>query len=882
MNGIRPSVTHPRWRIAALIGLLVCFAALASGQSVLSNGQGITHVYQQVSIPTVIFGIQGYAVFVPPGANSMTIRFESTSVLTPIEMLVRHNKDVGFNGLHVDDPEDYTREDVLTDLFVPLDANGIAELTLSAQSDPPLMPGIYFVGFFILPHGARAAGTTSATVTGGGTPRFPAVRSSFETNLEGWARNDSESPLPGTNVGAASASIQFSGFGGNPDGHATIRKPAGRVDEWFVAPPEFLVNFLALDEPKIEFDMARLTGSFEGDVDIQVRLFGETGGYRFFGPRPPSVPSGWRTTVAPVQRELWSIIPGTAPDFVETFSNPQRIEILATYNNEPATVGLDNVMITSRGDGPALPALPSITGFSGGLDGWGLNFPPNSTVAGANAGDEDSQVLWNDPEGNPGGFLRLAEAGGEGIDAFVAPGGFLGDYTGLVEPRFEFDYRHQSTNGAISPVTIWIFGGNSAYRWQGAVPADNWGHQIAMLDAAQWELVEGAASFEEVLADVERIEVSGEQVPGPERNSLDNFSLLTADSPPVFQTLSVVPGVLAFSTREFGPAPGEQSLEINTSAGSAEWAVLFEGAIANRISLSELGGQTPDAVTVSVDVDGLAQGSHTGQIVFYVPGATVPDQIVDVTINIAESAVPAPQISQGSVTHSATFAEEIAPGAIASLFGTDLGGPAGGTSTVYGGQRGDMLPTDFNGVKIGIYETFGVHIADAPMFYLSDTQINFQMPNEAAGRSQVSLRVENAGVPSESIRVRVVPIAPGFFLHSGTRAVAINEDGTLNATDNPSHRRELITLYLTGQGRTAPEWETGRAAGIAPLVRTPADAHAFIGGVEANIQYLGLAPGLVGVLQLNLYAPFETPTGDQVIYLQLDGVRSNEGLVSIQ
>ena len=56
----------------------------------------------------------------------------------------------------------------------------------------------------------------------------------------------------------------------------------------------------------------------------------------------------------------------------------------------------------------------------------------------------------------------------------------------------------------------------------------------------------------------------------------------------------------------------------------------------------------------------------------------------------------------------------------------------------------------------------------------------------------------------------------------------------------------------------------------------------LIGGVEADIVFLGLAPGLVGVTQLNVAPVWETPLGDQPLVVEIGGFASNTAVVTIR
>ena len=155
-----------------------------------------------------------------------------------------------------------------------------------------------------------------------------------------------------------------------------------------------------------------------------------------------------------------------------------------------------------------------------GDEGWRRNYPA-SDLPGATLGEFGAQ-----PVTDPGGFLRFFEGGGAVLDALVAPAKFVGDFSRFTNARFEFDFRHTSGVGAVIPVSLRLVSSAGAYRWAAdALPVSGeWEHYVAELDEAEWVRVFGDESFEEVLADLRRIELSGDQSPESETDDLDNFS----------------------------------------------------------------------------------------------------------------------------------------------------------------------------------------------------------------------------------------------------------------------------------------------------------------------------------------------------------------------
>jgi uncharacterized protein (TIGR03437 family) len=55
-----------------------------------------------------------------------------------------------------------------------------------------------------------------------------------------------------------------------------------------------------------------------------------------------------------------------------------------------------------------------------------------------------------------------------------------------------------------------------------------------------------------------------------------------------------------------------------------------------------------------------------------------------------------------------------------------------------------------------------------------------------------------------------------------------------------------------------------------------------VGGRPAAVQFSGLAPGFVGLYQVNVVVPPDAPTGVQPVIITVDGVASKSASVQIQ
>ncbi len=84
----------------------------------------------------------------------------------------------------------------------------------------------------------------------------------------------------------------------------------------------------------------------------------------------------------------------------------------------------------------------------------------------------------------------------------------------------------------------------------------------------------------------------------------------------------------------------------------------------------------------------------------------------------------------------------------------------------------------------------------------------------------------------------------------------------------------FVEVYATGLGPVHP------AAGFQQTYLTP---QVFIGSLVApEVTYSGLAPGWLGLYQVNARIPPGLPPGSQSLYLVIAGQRSNEVRVEIK
>src|ERR1035438_2814249 len=221
---------------------------------------------------------------------------------------------------------------------------------------------------------------------------------------------------------------------------------------------------------------------------------------------------------------------------------------------------------------------------------------------------------------------------------------------------------------------------------------------------------------------------------------------------------------------------------------------------------------------------------------------------------------PAPNLGT-PIVNSASYAGPAAPGALVSIFGENLARGAASATAV-------PLATSLAGTTVFI------NGSPAPMLYASSSQINFQMPLVGAGAG--SMLVQRDGLSSNPVSIVVAPSVPGIFAWVENQGLIQNEDYTLNDPGNPALRGRPITIWATGAGVVTPSVPAGQAAPATPLSTTIGAPTATIGGLPARILFSGLAPGLVGVWQINAIVPGNAPAGDDLpVQVSINGAVSN-------
>lgn len=220
-----------------------------------------------------------------------------------------------------------------------------------------------------------------------------------------------------------------------------------------------------------------------------------------------------------------------------------------------------------------------------------------------------------------------------------------------------------------------------------------------------------------------------------------------------------------------------------------------------------------------------------------------------------------PSIMTGGVQNGATFLSgPVAPGSVVTIKGTNL---AGFTAAAFSYP----LSNSMSGASVSVNGT------PTPLFYVSPTQINIQLPYEIAPGT-AALSVGACGGISPVATFPVAPTAPYILLAGSGAALIQNADYSLNTSAQPARAGETVMVYLIGIGAVDNPVPTGAPASSTVLAHATASSSAAIGGQPAPILFLGLTPGFVGLAQANVTVPNLAP-GQYNLVLTVGGVASN-------
>jgi uncharacterized protein (TIGR03437 family) len=243
------------------------------------------------------------------------------------------------------------------------------------------------------------------------------------------------------------------------------------------------------------------------------------------------------------------------------------------------------------------------------------------------------------------------------------------------------------------------------------------------------------------------------------------------------------------------------------------------------------------------------------------------------------------------VVNAATFqgSVPVAPGALATLFSNGL---AADKTTI----SATTWPRSVSNRELVINDDL-----TAPIYYLDSGQVNFQIPSNAPiGSDRIAVRTADTRELVAGGNLLVASSSPGVFTvtqNGAGQAAVLNQDTTQNSTANPAAAGSIVVLYGTGQGQVSPSVPDGTAVPQGTFASTvavptsdqrtcltsqPSICVAVGNSAFGDIKYSGLAPGYIGLWQINVQLPPGITGAAVPVRIIINGTPSNTVTVAIR
>ena len=242
-----------------------------------------------------------------------------------------------------------------------------------------------------------------------------------------------------------------------------------------------------------------------------------------------------------------------------------------------------------------------------------------------------------------------------------------------------------------------------------------------------------------------------------------------------------------------------------------------------------------------------------------------------VRAQLAAASVQTPVVGPIISAVSDPALKTVAPGGLMTIFGSFFSKVA----TDLSGWAGDSLPTSLNGVKV----TF-MSGQDAPLIAVSPAHAVVQVPVSTPPGPQTVL-VTNSNGSGTMGTVTVAAAAPALFFDGVGGLVLKNTDFLLVRPENPAAAGDILLIYSTGLGQTAPPQETGKPVPLSPFAKT-GDVSVTIGGANADVIYSIASPGFVGLYQTAVRMPAGVTAGNAAVILKMGGASSNTVTIAVR
>jgi uncharacterized protein (TIGR03437 family) len=240
---------------------------------------------------------------------------------------------------------------------------------------------------------------------------------------------------------------------------------------------------------------------------------------------------------------------------------------------------------------------------------------------------------------------------------------------------------------------------------------------------------------------------------------------------------------------------------------------------------------------------------------------------------------PQPSIRTNGIVNAASYEypNTMSPRQLLTVFGTGLGPPEGQGMILNGLLRAGGQSAPYPALALGNFS------GAIPNATLSGTTL----PVIHSNAEQVTVAAV-AGIPASGsyllyytwqglqlihpTPITVSTTAPGLFTAAGKRdglAAAVHEDGSSNSEDNPAEAGSLLRIFGTGFGELSRGLALGDFLSTTSLASLINPVTVTIGGIEAEVEFAGGAPGQIGgVYEIDVRVPEGLAAGPQQVVVE--------------
>jgi len=243
-----------------------------------------------------------------------------------------------------------------------------------------------------------------------------------------------------------------------------------------------------------------------------------------------------------------------------------------------------------------------------------------------------------------------------------------------------------------------------------------------------------------------------------------------------------------------------------------------------------------------------------------------------------------PSVAPGGVLNAASYAKDanglgspVSPGSLVAIFGGFSGAILASADTIPFSTNLGNVTVSFNGISAPLQL-----VSPGGAFPFVTAQVPFEVLPQGQTSGVVNVVVSVNNTPSAAEQTNIVAAAPGVFTippdgqsnavfvfvdpSDGIPKIAAPASASIGYPTAPVARGTAGFFYATGLGAMTPAVVDGAGGSDDPSIvpRANATPTVLVGGITAEVQFAGQAPGYPGVSQINIVIPQNAPTGSAV------------------